>query len=118
MKHIFDILFLPALVGVIFVLAAAILYFFPPKKINYLYGYRTTASMKSQARWDFAQRYSAKKMIQAGIALCIVSLFGLILPIDETQNMVLGIFLLVPSCIFMFLTTERALRKNFPADVN
>ncbi|PWB20750.1 hypothetical protein DCO46_20195 [Flavobacterium sp. HTF] len=32
---------------------------FPPKSINSFYGYRTSNSMKSQAKWDFAQKFSA-----------------------------------------------------------
>ena len=45
----------------------------PPKKINEIYGYRTTRSMKSQAAWDFAQKYSAKLMTAFGIVLLAVS---------------------------------------------
>ena len=45
----------------------------PPKKINEIYGYRTTRSMKSQAVWDFAQKYSAKLMTAFGIVLLAVS---------------------------------------------
>lgn len=31
-------------------------YKFPPKKINGVYGYRTSSSMKSQQNWDYAQK--------------------------------------------------------------
>ena len=54
------------LVGVVF-------WAWPPKKINEIYGYRTTRSMKSQAAWDFAQKYSAKLMTAFGIVLLAVS---------------------------------------------
>ena len=50
--------------GLIFLIAGYIQHRFPPKKINHLYGYRTSASMKSQESWDFAQEYSAKKVIK------------------------------------------------------
>lgn len=34
--------------GVIFILMGLIMYIFPPKKINGLYGYRTSSSMESR----------------------------------------------------------------------
>ena len=52
--------------GLIFLLAGFIQQRFPPKKINHLYGYRTSNSMKSQESWDFAQEYSAKKNDENG----------------------------------------------------
>ena len=52
--------------GLIFLLAGVIQQRFPPKKINHLYGYRTATSMKSQESWNFAQQYSAKKMMEMG----------------------------------------------------
>lgn len=109
-----NILFLPFLVGGIFIVTATIVLIFPPKKINYLYGYRTAASMRSQQRWDFAQRYSSIKMIQTGAALLAISFAGVIFPIDENLNVGIGIFLMLPACLFMFWSTERALRNKFP----
>lgn len=51
----------------LFMAISVIFKLYPPKKINNFYGYRTTRSVKSQQAWDFAQRYSAKKMIMAGL---------------------------------------------------
>ena len=50
---------MPFLTGLIFFFAAIIMYYYPPKEINSLYGYRTSSSMKSEERWDFAQRFSS-----------------------------------------------------------
>jgi len=55
---------IPILTGFIFSAAGLIMFKYPPKIINSLYGYRTLISMKSQERWDFAQRYSAQKLIE------------------------------------------------------
>jgi len=42
----------------------------PPKRINAFYGYRTSTSMKSQAAWEEANRFSANVMIwMAGAAI-------------------------------------------------
>jgi len=37
---------------------------FPPKKINYIYGYRTKRSMANQEIWKVANTYSARLMVK------------------------------------------------------
>jgi immunity protein, SdpI family len=59
--------------GVIVLVAGAVLYRFPPKTINGLYGYRTPRSMRSQAAWNFANRYAAEQMMMAGVACILVT---------------------------------------------
>ena len=68
---------LPILVGPIFIIAGIVMILFPPKKINYLYGYRTKNSMKNIDRWNFAQNYSAKIMIFSGFFFSLTSLIGM-----------------------------------------
>ena len=67
---------LPLATGIIFIAVGALLYKFPPKSINFLYGYRTKNSMKTQERWDFAQIYAAKTIIKVGFILCFCCIFG------------------------------------------
>ncbi len=57
---------IPVLTGIIFIIADFIQLRFPPKKINNLYEYRTTRSMKIQEVWDLAQIYSSKLSIEVG----------------------------------------------------
>jgi uncharacterized membrane protein len=109
-----NVLYLPFLTGAIFMIAAAITHLFPPKSINYLYGYRTSASMKTQKRWDFAQQYSTLKMFQAGVVIFAASFVGLAFPNNDGVQLGIGFPVILCSCIFMFFTTERALRKKFP----
>ena len=101
-------------VGVVF-------WMYPPKKINGLYGYRTTRSCKSQEAWDFAQRYSAKLMTIFGLAaffvaaaahlfinsLCINSHYLMLYDICIT--LLLPIIVVIPPIIL----TELELRKRF-----
>lgn len=99
---------LPIITGAILIVAGAIMYRFPPKKINFLYGYRTMNSMKSQERWDFSQKYSSKELMKFGLFLFVLSLLGLF---DISEGIVNGIVVL-----FVFLpiiSTEIALRKKF-----
>lgn len=102
------------LVGVIFVVAAVIMLAFPPKKINGLYGYRTSGSMKSQDRWDFAQRFSSFRMIEAGIFLLAFSFACNFFGIGPAKSAVATISLLLASTLYLILRTEIALKKKFP----
>lgn len=99
---------LPIITGVILSIAGAIMYKFPPKKINYLYGYRTMNSMKSQERWDFSQKFSAKELMKIGLLLLPVSLLGLTNISDGIINAIVIISVFLPIII-----TEIALRKKF-----
>ena len=47
---------------------------FPPKKINYFYGYRTRRSMANQTIWDFANKIGSKMIFVLGIITLILSL--------------------------------------------
>ena len=56
---------IPLMSGLLFCIAGYVMFKFPPKKINSLYGYRTTSSMISKDRCDFSQKYSAIDMMKA-----------------------------------------------------
>ena len=108
-----EITFIAVLCGVSFIIAGIILYFFPPKNINGLYGYRTAASMKSQENWDFAQIYSAQKAILSGIILCIVGILAGFVSMSENLQIVIGLSILISFCIYLFVSTEKALKQKF-----
>jgi len=99
---------LPIITGAILLIAGAIMYRFPPKKINILYGYRTMNSMKSQERWDFSQKFSAKELMKFGVFLFALSLLGLFDISEGIVNGIVVLFVFIP-----ILTTEIALRKKF-----
>jgi uncharacterized membrane protein len=107
-------LFISLLVGVIYMVTAVITLKFPPKKINDFYGYRTAASKKNQEVWDFSQRYSGIKMFQIGLFLTIISFANIFLKLNEGVALGIGLSLLVATCIYLFFTTEKAIKKNFP----
>lgn len=106
--------FVCILCGIVFVIAAVIMLVFPPKRINDFYGYRTNNSKKSQERWDFSQRFSAWRMIEAGIFLILVSVALDYAAFTETASVLIGLGLLVSSCVYMIFRTESALKKKFP----
>lgn len=108
-----QVIFVSFLCGWIFLIVAALMYYAPPKEVNSLYGYRTVASMKNKQQWDFAQRYSARAMARAAIVMIIVSLSGFVFDIPEPTGEIMGVCLLLVACIYMFVTTERAIKKKF-----
>lgn len=104
---------LSILVGPIVVIAGLLLYFFPPKKINYIYGYRTGTSMKDQARWDFAQKYAGKLMIVFGVIYSILLLFLSNFNLKEVASVIIGVVLLIAICAALFIMVEYQLRRKF-----
>lgn len=105
-------LFLLALVfGPIFILAGAVLVIFPPKKINYLYGYRTRTSMKNEVNWIFAQKYSGKIMMLLGLAYASALLTLSSFITDETLGLSLGMGAMFLLCFAIFYCTERKIKK-------
>lgn len=109
-----NLLELPLLCGIIFMLAGMAVYVFPPKNINFLYGYRTSTSMKSQEHWTFAQRFAAIKIIQASILLMVSSFLGLVLKIERQTEVFVGMALTLLAVLFILYTTEKALKNKFP----
>lgn len=102
------------LCGIIFLIAGIISYKFPAKKINDLYGYRTSTSMRSQERWEFAQKYSAMQMIKSALFMMIISLTGYFFPENDTIHITGGFVILFIAVGYLFITTERELKKRFP----
>jgi hypothetical protein len=109
-----NLFFMPFLIGIIFSNTALIMYRFPVKKINYLFGYRTKNSMKNQQIWNFSQKFSSIKMLQSGLFLVAFSFLGMVFHPDEKVQLIVGIGLSILVCVFLFYTTEKAIKKNFP----
>lgn len=105
--------FMSFLSGIIFTITAILLYRFPRKKINYLYGYRTTSSMQNQQIWDFSQKFSAIKMLQLGVLLIVISFLNVFVTISQENATFLEGGIMILGCIYMFVATEKAIKKNF-----
>lgn len=112
MDFLIDLLLVPLLVGPIFILSGIILNLFPPKKINSIYGYRTINSMKSQERWDYAQKVSALELIKLGSILTILSFLGIFINFSETIEILIGLGLIITVIIILFIRIERAINRK------
>lgn len=101
------------LCGLTFMIAGYLMSKFPPKNINALYGYRTSSSMKSQERWNFAQRYSAQEMIKLGALLVASSFIGFLTNFTPIINMTIGLSFLILVSIILIWRVEIALKQKF-----
>lgn len=88
---------------------AFIFKFFPPRKINYLYGYRTSRSMKNTENWNLANKYSSNLMLTSMLFLLFVSYFFDLINFDA-ENWLKG--LLILSFAITIYLTENKIKQN------
>lgn len=102
--------------GLLF-LISLIFYFFPPKKINSLYGYRTHKSMLNQDIWDFSNRLFNKTLVSYGAGSFVVALLLAYLNPEMMAGWVpMGLlFFTVIVCIYK---TEQEIKKHFDDEGN
>lgn len=102
------------LVGAIFILAGAVQYKYPPKKINAFYGYRTARSMRDHTIWKYAQRYSAVKMMQLGGWLCALGALAWVVDFRSSWGLWVALGTVTVFPLLMLLQIEGELKKRFP----
>lgn len=102
------------LVGIICIVVGFIFKAFPPRKMNSIYGYRTSSSMKNQDTWNVAQKYSANTFIIFGFIFVALE-FVLSYLIENIgigyENMIILIGLVI-----MIILDEVHLTKVFNKD--
>lgn len=108
-----SILLIPFSTGFVFIIAGFVLFKYPPKNINVLYGYRTNASMKSQEHWDFSQIYAGKQMMKLGAILVLLSFVGLVFGPDSGDHSMVGLLLLIGACGSLITSVQRAIKDRF-----
>ena len=69
--------------------------------------------MKSQERWDFAQKKSSWEMIKIAIAMVVLSAIPVIIPISENLNIGISLFLVVALTVLMIYRVEKAIKNKF-----
>jgi uncharacterized membrane protein len=115
MELYFDsgIFIIGGLSGLVFIIAAVVMIQYPPKKINTFYGYRTKSSMQSKKAWDFAQQYSAKKMLLWGIIIIAFSILSLLFNFGETVEFIAGMIAMSIGIGVPIYQTEKELKRKF-----
>jgi len=94
-----------------------------PKKINYIFGYRTTMSMKNRDTWEFAHKYFGRLWLLLGLPLVILSVILMLLVIGKSDELIsiVGLsvcFVDMAVMIAAIFPTEKALRRTFDKNGN
>ena len=89
-----------------------------PKKINYVFGYRTKRSMMNEETWRFANQYFGKAWYLCGLisaplsVIAIALVFGKGLGTVGTVGGIITMLQMLP-LIGAIVPTESELKKNF-----
>lgn len=109
-----NVIYIPLLCGPLFIAAGYYLLKNPPKNRSSLLGYRTPNALKTQDRWDFAQNYAAKEMMNLGFFLGLTSFIGKFIEMDAQTNLIAGIAMVLAMVVVLVYRVERALKEKFP----
>ena len=104
--------------GCILVVTSIITLFYPSKKINTGYGYRTRASMRNQQTWEEANRYSSKLMLLCGGILAATGLLSFFISSLSQTGIITGTILTFLFTLLPIPLTERHLKKLFDKEGN
>lgn len=88
-----------------------VFYFFPPKKINNFYGYRTKLSMLNTDIWNFANTQFNNAFVKYALIGCVSAL--VLQTISTSQLTWQPMIILLCSLGATILTTEQRLSQNF-----
>ena len=93
----------------------------PPQTINYIYGYRTTMSMKNKDTWNFAHKHCGKIWYYIGMILLPLSIIVMLFCVGSevgTSGTIGGILVGIQTLILIasIFPTSIALHKQFDKD--
>ncbi len=98
--------------GPLVLLIAILFKAFPPKKINYIYGYRMPGAMINQDTWDEANRYSSKWLVYLSLVSTGIQ-FILIFLLTPGASLIFASVLICIAVLAVVPITERHLSKTF-----
>ncbi|MBF45160.1 MAG: hypothetical protein CMD38_02520 [Flavobacteriales bacterium] len=111
-------IFLHLLIGPLMLVISLIFFYFPPKKINLIYGHRTTLSMKNQDTWKEANKRSIHMMLLVSALTCILQLIGIFFNINQETTILNATGFLVAGLIIGVIVIEKQLKAIFDKDGN
>ena len=100
--------------GSLIIVIGLIFKFFPPKKINWLYGWRSRFSMRNQDIWDEAQKYGANLVTIGGLILLLIGLVAEFLLHNRSEIITIVAVALI--FIAIFVIGEMHLKRLFHKD--
>ena len=111
-------IFLNLLIGPLMLVVSLIFFYFPPKKINLIYGHRTSMSMKNQDTWQEANKRSTHMIILVSALTCILQLTGIVFNINQETTILYATVFLVAGLIIGVIVIENKLKAIFDKDGN
>ena len=103
--------------GLILLVIGVFLKIFPPKKMNYFYGNRSSIALKNQDAWDEAQKFSAFTKIISGLSMVVSGVVVYqVFHITDKSNRFLIIVIVAICAIGMVIADEAHLTKIFNRD--
>lgn len=106
------------LIPLLMIISGYLMYKHTPKKINGVYGYRTSRSMKNMDTWKFAHDYCGRIWAKAGIVLLIPTIL-VQLPFIHSSDGVVGVVTLLIMTVQLVVLlvpiyfVEKALKETF-----
>tara|TARA_B100000780_G_C20883841_1_gene351662 strand:+ start:192 stop:551 length:360 start_codon:yes stop_codon:yes gene_type:complete len=102
--------------GLIFFISI-IFYFFPPKKINSIYGYRTQRTMHNNDIWNFANgSFSVILLKYTGISFIAALVLTFLNPI--LMNSWFSMAFMIFTLLIAVISTEKELNEKFDNEGN
>ncbi|MBW7890105.1 MAG: SdpI family protein [Chitinophagaceae bacterium] len=104
--------------GCILSLIGGITIYYPPKKINNIYGYRTKASMRNQQTWEEGNRYCSKQVLYCGLILLTIGILSVLSSSIGKTSIHIATILTIILSILPVLSTEIHLKRVFDKEGN
>ncbi len=93
-------------------LLAGITRYFPAKKPNHLYGYRTDRAMRSRKNWDYAQSLLPGMFLRIALYFVLVAVIWYLSPgYGEKNGMILFLILMFAAFGWELYRSEKKLKR-------
>ena len=101
------------LTGSCFLLVGILMMIFPSKEINSFFGYRSKRSKFNKQKWDLAQRYSSRRLIESGFLMLTFCLVSQVLNMEIVfwMQIAMAAFAVVFTFVNVLFRTEFQLRR-------
>lgn len=107
------LLYIPLIVGPVFFILGYFMAKKPPKDINSLFAYKSKSATKSQERWDFAQSFAFRELMNLGFFLTLTCLIGRFIELDNQSQIIAGLALVIFTLVLLVFKTEKAIKDIY-----
>ncbi len=95
------------LLGSLILLVVGLAYFFfPPKGINQVYGYRTPSSTKNDQNWEVANTWASRLFLILSIVMCVLIYLNQDLKLMASDDLFITSFLSGVAIIFLVVEVK------------